>query len=238
MKFRMLFISFLVAGGGALCAGVQQSLRIAEEMARSSLKVAVFLSPALTDAEGEQWVKTLPNIDPAIESAEYISRDEALKRAQQNPMLGRSLLLLRKNPFPASVVIRYQGPAWFERSDPAIKLRDQPSVQEIRWDAELRSHFRSLWQWHLWLGRVGLTVFMMLVAGALVGFIRFLKTHRSWSELWIQGGVGLLGGGLAIGLWGIALQKVGTEAAAYRPTHLNFWPLLAGVLASMVMSDE
>jgi hypothetical protein len=237
MKFRIFLVSFLVAGGGALCAGVQQSLRMAEEMVRSSLKVAVLFSETLTEAEGEQWARVLPKMDAAVESAEYISREEALKRAEQNPLLARSLLLLRHNPFPASVVVRLQGQAWLERSDPASQWRVRSQIQEVRWDPELRSQYRSLRQWRIWLSRVGAAGLVLLLAGGLVGGFRFLKFRRPWSELWVKGGMGLMAGGLAIGLWGLALRWVGPEAASYRPTHLSFWPLVAGILGALVMSE-
>jgi hypothetical protein len=171
--------------------------------------------------------------DPEIESLVFISRQQALQDAQGNPALMQSLLLLRDNPFPASVVIRYKDLAWLDRPEPAMDLRSQPQVQEIRWDPEARSVFRSLRQWRVWLVRLTAFAMIMLMVWCFFGVYRFVALKSPVAELMIQLGIGLIGGGLAVATWGMALREVGVDAALYRPESVSFWPLLTALLASV-----
>src|ERR1039457_5555556 len=104
---HVLMVSFLLGGIGALMIGLQQSLKAAEESIRPALKVVVFIQPAVSDQAAAQWAGALRLTDPEIASVSYISRQEALVKAQGNPVLVKSLLLLPENPFPASAVILY-----------------------------------------------------------------------------------------------------------------------------------
>src|SRR5690349_18155925 len=92
----VLMVSFLLGGVGALLIGLQQSLQTAEASILPALKVAIFIQPDVTDADAEKWATSLPRLDPDIESLTYISRQEALAKAQANPALAKSLLLLHE----------------------------------------------------------------------------------------------------------------------------------------------
>src|SRR6266700_3434879 len=144
---HVLMVSFLLGGIGALLIGLQQSLKTAEESIRPALKVVVFVQSGITEDKAKKWADTLTTADPDLESAVFISRQQALDRAQGNPALAKSLLLLRDNPFPASVLLLYKDVAWLDRPEPAVVIKNQPEIQEIRWDPEARSVFRSLHQW-------------------------------------------------------------------------------------------
>lgn len=49
----------------------------------------------------------------------------------------------------------------------------------------------------------------------------------------MQLGIGLIGGGLAVTTWGLALRGVGADAALYKPSAVSFWPLLTALLAAL-----
>ncbi len=233
---HVLMVSFLLGGVGALLIGLQQSLGTAEASIRPALKVAVFIQDNVPDADAQKWANALPSFDPELESVTYISRQEALQKAQANPSLAKSLLLLRENPFPASVILNYRDSAWMERPEPAITIKSQPQVQEIRWDPETRSVFRSLRQWRAWLVRLSAFAMMMLIVWCFFGIYRFLSMKAPLAELLIQLGIGLIGGSLAVATWGFALRDIGTDAALYSPAGSRFF-LAAGHRAHGGLGD-
>jgi hypothetical protein len=230
---HVLMVSFLLGGVGALLVGLQQSLKNAEASIRPALKVVVFVQSAVTDADAETWSHSLPSLDPEIESVTFISRQAALEKAQMSPALAKSLVLLRDNPFPSSVMIHYKDLAWLDRPEPALMLKAQPEIQEIRWDPEARSVFRTLRQWRLWLARLTAFAVMMLTVWCFFGVYRFLAMKAPYAELFSQLGIGLLGGSLAVATWGLALRGVGADAALYRPEIISFWPLATALMAAI-----
>jgi cell division protein FtsX len=230
---HVLMVTFLLGGTGALMIGLQQSLHTVEQAIRPELNVAVFVQPNVTDQDAAQWARTLQTTDPEIASVKFVSRDEALQKAQGNPALVKSLLLLRDNPFPASVLLQYNDRAWLERPEPALALRSMPQVQEIRWDPEARSVFRSIRQWRAWLARLTIFALLMLFIWCFFGIYRFLVLKASFGQLLMQLGIGLIGGSLAVTTWGLALRGIGSDAALYRPEVVSFWPLVAAVMAAL-----
>ncbi len=230
---HVLMVSFLLGGVGALLIGLQQSLQNAEASIRPALKVAVFIQDNVPDVDAEKWANSLPSLDSELESVTYISRQEALEKAQGNPALAKSLLLLRENPFPASAILHYRDLAWMDRPEPALALKTQAQVQEIRWDPEARSVFRSLREWRAWLMRLTAFAMMMLLVWSFFGLYRFFSLKVPLSELLIHLGVGVIGGSLAVLTWGVALRGVGSDAALYRPESISFWPLITASLAAL-----
>jgi cell division protein FtsX len=243
MKFReqffkpanahVLMVSFLLGGIGALLIGLQQTLRTAEESIRPALKAVIFIQSNVTDDNAKKWADSLVLVDPEIQSATFISRQEALHAAQGNPALAKSLLLLRDNPFPASVVLLYKDSAWLSRPEPAMMLKNQSQVQEIRWDPEARSVFRSLRQWRVWLLRLSAFAVLMLAVWCFFGIYRFFAMKTPYAELFIQLGIGLIGGSLAMATWGFALRGIGQDAALYRPESVSIWPLVTALMAAL-----
>jgi hypothetical protein len=226
-------VSFLLGGTGALMIGLQQSLRSVEQAIRPELTVAVFIQGNISDQEAATWANALPASDPEIISAKFVSRADALQKAQANPALVKSLLLLRENPFPASVVLQYSDRAWLERPEPALALRSMRQVQEIRWNPEARSVFRSLRQWRAWLARLTVFALIMLFVWCFFGLYRFLAMKAPFPHLLMQLGIGLIGGSLAVTTWGLALRGIGNDAALYKPEAVSFWPLVAAIMAAL-----
>ena len=226
-------LSFLLCGAGAMIIGLQQALKAAEDYLRPALKVVVFLPSTVTDADGALWAGRLPAADPEIESVSFISRQEALQKAQGNPALAKSLILLRENPFPASVVLRYRDSAWLARPEPALSLKTQPQVQELRWDPQVRSTFRALRQWRVWLMRLTAFATIMVFVWSFLGAFRLVVLKAGLRELLTHLGFGILGGSFALLLLGAALRSVDTDAALFRPETLSLWPLVIAPLASM-----
>ncbi len=230
---HVLVVSFLLAGMGIILIGLQDSLKKAESSLRQSLKVVVFIQSNISDDLAKVWAETLPSQDPAIESAVFISRQEALAKAQGNPALVKSLILLRDNPLPATVLLRYRDSAWLERSEPATALRASPEVQELRWDPEARSLFRSLSQWRFWLVRISIFAAVLMLMWCSFGLYRFKVMRAPARALLLQLGLGLLGGGLALLIFGLALQRLGSDAAVYSPLLISPWPIAAAIMAAI-----
>jgi len=230
---HVLMVSFLLGGIGALLIGLQQSLKSAEESIRPALKVVIFIPSSVSEDVARKWSGTLTSMDPELESSTYISRQEALEKAQANPALTKSLILLHENPLPASVVLRFRDQAWLERPEPALDFKALPEVQEIRWDPEARSVFRSLREWRMWLLRLSAFAVLMLGVWCFFGIYRFLAMKAPLTELLIQLGIGLIGGTLATVTFGFALRELGSDAALYRPETVSFWPLAAALMASL-----
>ena len=120
-----------------------------------------------------------------------------------------------------------------DRPEPALALKDQTQIQEIRWDPEARSVFRSLRQWRVWLMRLTVFALTLLIVWCFFGIYRFLAMKAPVSELFIQLGLGLFGGSLAVITWGLALRDVGRDASLYRPESVSFWPLATALMASV-----
>ncbi len=230
---HVLMLSFLLGGMGVFFLGLQESLKKMEDNIRPSLKVIVFFQPALSEDDAKTWVSGLPAQDTALESVAYISRQEALERAQGNPALVKSLLLLRDNPLPATALLHFKDIAWLERPEPAISLRASPEVQELRWDPEARTSFRSVRQWRMWLARVSLVLVILMSAWCGLGLYHFWAARARRGELLVQLGLGLLGGGLSVLIFGLALRGLGADAAPYAPPLISPWPILAALMASL-----
>jgi len=226
-------LSFLLGVTSALLLGLQQTLGSAENAVKRSMAVAVLLSGSVNDAQATALLNSLKARDPEIESAVYMSKADALQEASKDPALAKSLMLLKENPLPASFVLRYSDRAWMERSEPAEPLKSLPEIQEIRWDAQARTVFRSLVQWRAWVLRLAAFAVMMLVVWSFFGVYRFLVLRAPVQPLMIQLGVGVVGGGIAVLLWEYALRCIGTDASVFRPDGFSFLPLVTGAAVAI-----
>lgn len=226
-------VSFLLGLTSALLLGVERSLASAQNKLRESLVAAVFFQASLSDDEAQKISDSLTTIDPAINSVRFISRQEALMDAQNDPALSRSIVILKENPLPASAVLTYRDTGWLQRSEPGEALRTVPQIQEIRWDASTRTSFRTFHQWRAWLIRLGGFSTTMLIVWAFFGLYRFLALRSPLSELGLQILVGIVGGGIALGLWVLALNQVGVDASLYRPQSASWFPLLTGAIVGL-----
>jgi len=230
---HVLMLSFLLGVTSALLFGLQQALGSAENSVRPALAVAVLLQSTVTDDQARTLLTEAKSRDPEVLSVLYVSKAEALQEASKDPALSKSLMLLKENPLPASLIIRYSDRAWMERSEPAEPLKSLPEVQEIRWDAQARTIFRSLHQWRAWLLRLACFAVAMLVVWVFFGVYRFLALRAPLKPLAVQIIVGLTGGVVAAILWAYALRGVGMDASAFRPTGFSFLPLITGAAVAI-----
>ena len=74
---------------------------------------------------------------------------------------------------------------------------------------------------------------IMMVVWCFFGVYRFLAMKAPVGELLTQLGIGLIGGGLAVITWGLALHNVGADAALYRPEGISFWPFVTAMMAAL-----
>lgn len=229
---HVLMLSFLVSVGAVLASGALGSLRLAENAVRGSLKVVLLLQPDTADDAAKQWADTLVTQDAEIESVSFISKAEALEKAQSNPALVKSLILLRENPLPSSVIIRYKDRAWLERPEPTTGFQNAPFVQEARWDAERRSSFQAIRRWRSAVVLITAVSGAILFVWAVMGLYRNFANPQSRAEVIVTLGAGLLGGTLAIGLLLFSLRGSDNDVLLFKPVLFTPWPWLAGLFAS------
>jgi cell division protein FtsX len=232
-RAHVLMLSFFMGGAAAFVAGAQESLFFVESSIQPNLKVLLFLQPTVDEAAAKTWVNALSDNDPQVESAIFVSREETLEKAQGNPALVKSLMLLRENPFPSSVLLRYRDIAWLERPEPAMALRSAPEVLEIRWDPEARTTFRTLRQWRMWLMRISIFALVILGIWCTFGVYRFWAARAKAAEMIAQLGTGLLGGGLALVMLAFSLRALGVDAALFKPSSMSVWPLLVSGMSAI-----
>ena len=228
-----LIVAFMMGLFAMVMIGLQQVLVNAEASVQGSLSAAVFLQNNITDADAAALAQTIKTQDPEILSIAYTSKDQAFQEAIKDPNLAKSLLLLKSNPLPASFMIHYSDRAWWERSEPAENLRAFPGIQEIRWDPQARSLYRSLHRWRLWALRFSAFTGIVLILWAFIGLYRFLSLQSGFREMAVHLGIGLTGGALAWGLWGMGLRSIQAEISALHPAWVWAVPLAIGVFSAL-----
>ncbi len=230
---QVLLVTFFMGTLAALVIGLEQTLHSAEDSIRPLLVVSTFLQAGVSEDQAKAWGETLRRKDAEIQSLAFISKDQALQEAQKDPALAKSLMILKDNPLPASFLIHYSDRAWLERSEPVDGVKGSPEVQEVRWDPQARSVFRSLQQWRAWLIRFSGFAGVMLLVWALVGMYRFLAMRARPDLLLGQLLLGLCGGALSVGIWAYALRGLGPDAGVYRPAWFSLLPIVAGITVAI-----
>ena len=183
---HVLLMTFFMGIAAALVFGLEQTLESAEDSIKQPLLVSIFMQSSFQDDQAQKWGETLRAMDPEIENMSFISKNQALQEAQKDLALAKSLMILKENPLPASFVLRYSDRAWLERNEPADLIKSLPEIQEIRWDAQARSVFRSLHQWRAWLTRFTAFAGVILMVWAFIGMYQFLAMRASLAEFALQ----------------------------------------------------
>ena len=231
---HVLIVTFVMGLFATVMIGLQQSLANAESQVKNSLAVLVFLQTTVPDAEASQMAQRIKTQDPDILSIMYISKDQAYQDALKDPGLAKSLLLLKNNPLPASLVIRYSDSAWWERSDPAESLKSAANIQEIRWDPQARALFRTLHRWRLWCLRFSVFVLALLGVWAFIGLYRFLSLHSGLPEIAMQLMVGSIIGGFAAAIWSMGLRfSLQADFSSAHPAWGWALPVVIGAVAAL-----
>ena len=230
---HVLITSFVIGLFASVLIGLQQALAKAEASVKNSLSAVVFLQDAVPDRALAALADTFKAQDPEIVSITFTSKDQALQEAMKDPHLAKSLMLLKANPLPASFQLRYSDRAWWERFEPAETLRGQSAIQEIRWDAQAHSVFRSLRGWRLWTLRFSAFMGLILGVWAFIGLYRFLSLHGKAPELLMGLGLGWAGGALAWGLWSMGLRSIKADLSVLQPFWVWLLPMAAGAVAAL-----
>ena len=230
---HVLLMTFFMGITAALVFGLEQTLKSAEDSIKQPLLVSVFMQSSFQDDQAQKWGDQLRLKDPEIQNLNFISKAQALQEAQKDTALAKSLMILKENPLPASFVLRYSDRAWLERNEPVDPIKSLPEIQEIRWDAQARSVFRSLHQWRAWLTRLSAFAGVLLMVWAFIGLYQFLAMRASLAEFALQLLIGIVGGAVALGLWAYALQGLGPDAGVFRPPWFSLVPMLTGLIVAM-----
>jgi cell division protein FtsX len=205
LTFRVFFLAFAVGGLATLACGVARELDQAQEQVHSALTVAVFFQSNVPDDQSRSIAEGLRTQDPAIESMAYLSKEEAYAKASKDPLLSRSLMLLRENPLSAVAELHYSKDAWLTRQDPAQALQQLPGVQDIRWNASRRD---ALFAFEPWKKRVmkGLWIIAFALLIWTLGGIRFFAlTLSEWKKGFLFFIAGILGAASALLAWPLIL---------------------------------
>lgn len=226
---HIALVSFLLGLLAALVVGIDRSLALAESTIRPSLDVTVFLQSSLPEDVAKGLGDQLKAKDPAIESFTYISREQAARDAGQDPMLAKSMMILKENPFPSAYVFHYNDSAWMDRAEPTEGLSGFPGIQEIRWDARARSNFRMVHQWREWILRFGEVAAALVMLWALFGAYRFLAQRAPFVDLLKAVVIGCAGGALALVAWAMGMRHLGHDASMTMPMGMTWWPLWVGI---------
>lgn len=230
---HVFMVAFLLGMGAALLAGMDRSLAVAEDAQRRQLAAVLFFQANASDPETQKLANALPSQDSSIVSVQYLSKQSALDNAQRDPAFSRSLVILKENPLPASVTVRYRDDAWLERSEPGEALRGIPEIQEVRWDPEARTAFRSLHQWRLGLRRLLWGAAALMILWALSGLFRFIRKGFPIQSLSFLGIVGAAGGALAMLFWAFSVKRLGIDASLYSGSPWSPYPVVVGMLVSV-----
>jgi hypothetical protein len=230
---HVLIVAFMVGLFAAVMTGLQQTLASAEASVKSSLSVLVFLQNPVSDADAAQLMQQIQSQDHEVQSVLFTSKDQAYQEALKNPNLAKSLMLLKSNPLPASLLIRYSDRAWWERSDPSEKIKTLGAIQEMRWDPQAASLFRTLHRWRLWCMRFSAFILAVLAVWAFIGLYRFLSLQSTWPDILSQLSIGLIGGALAWSLWGAGLHSIQVELSPLHPIWAWLLPIVLGAVAAL-----
>jgi len=122
-------------------------LRHKESKARESLLLVAYLNPDVSEAAGTELSQSISKLDSEILETRYQSKEEALRAAQANPAWAKALMLMKGNPLPSTVSIRFSDAVWLTHADPAQLLKETVEIAEVRWDAALRDAFRYYATW-------------------------------------------------------------------------------------------
>lgn len=113
----------------------------------SSLDFTVYLKPTVPETEARQIANRIGE-RPDVEKARLVTADEGLKQFRDWSGLGPAIDALKKNPLPASIVVRPRVSG--EGTDLRIvqqlgdELKTQPGVDEVQLDTDWIRRFEAL----------------------------------------------------------------------------------------------
>ncbi len=230
VRTHAFVVSFLVTLLALFIVEGYQRLGQESRHIKEGLVVVVFLQNSLSDAQALGWLDQFKLQDKDIESAVLTTKEQAFQKAALDPMLAKSLQLLKENPLPASVVIHYSDTAWMQSVAPVERLKVLPSITEIRWDPQVLSTWQSVERWRIAIRRLALLLLGVVGLWACAGIYRFFVLHLLPGEMILHVGWGLLGGGIAEAVW---LQTLRTAFENSAMTVSSSLPLGAGIAGAL-----
>lgn len=195
---------FLAAFFSGMLLAARASLSAQRIPLESSLLVVAFFNRELPDDQARLIAVALPQRDPEIIHAQFVSKEEAFQSAQQRASFSRAMVLLKKNPFPSSVELRYRPRAWRDRNDPSSGLKDIPEIVEVRWSVPMRDAWKALDSWERCVREAlaGLGAVLVLFAG--FSAVQAFKTQpglRPLGEAVWRGAAGALLSAAFVAAW-------------------------------------
>jgi len=137
---------------------------------KDKLDLRAFIATTATPADVDLALKAVQT-HPNVESSEFLSADEVLRRERER--LGSVLDLLTENPFPATIIIKPDDPKNQQQivadlKDQPYWLKDKQSPNGFSVDQETTSNFLSAARVLRW-GAFGLMLILVIAAILLIG---------------------------------------------------------------------
>jgi|GEM_PF-6561210 len=160
----------------------------------------VFLKETAEPSTVEERVLTFSG----ARGARFVTKEEALGRAQTMPTVVSGLKLTSRNPLPASFEVAWDPTSLQpERlAQVAEETRKMEGVLSVRYDASRLERLALLFRLVLQMDVVGIVLFWTGLAGAVVlAFCLLLKRdHKRWRSPLAGLLVGAVGGGVSVGV--------------------------------------
>jgi cell division transport system permease protein len=114
---------------------------------QSSLDFTVYLKPSVSDVEARQVADRIGE-RPEVERAQLVTADDGLKQFREWSGLGPAIDALKKNPLPATIVVRprVSGDGTDLRVVQQLgeELKTQPGVDQVQLDTDWIRRFEAL----------------------------------------------------------------------------------------------
>jgi cell division protein FtsX len=231
--FLVLGLAAAVGGLATISCVAARGLTHAQVQILENLPVAVFFQSNLSDTQTRAIADALPRKDKGIEKVTYISREQAYAEASKDPLLSRSLMLLRDNPLSATAEIHYSLRSWIDHTDPSDSLRSTSGVQDIRWNAARRDALLAFEPWKIAITRtlwgVGLLLLLWSVGGVSLLASEAVR-YKTGAAYFLTG---LLGGAVMTLFWVGVLPRLGVTLLPLPWRAVPLLPTLFGGLVGL-----
>ena len=230
------FAGFLLSTLAFFLSGLYHISAATENNLRENLFVTIFLRPALTDMDGAAVAKSIQDGDKEVVSTSFVSKEEALQQAERDPVLSKSLMLLKENPLPAFVTVRYSDAAWLQRDNPGEMLTGISQMQEMKWNPLNRAAFRKAHAWRRMAEATSIGLAVVLLFWFIAGVLHFVSSHLRFEHLFSGALAGALGAGSAWLAEVFLIQRFGGEGTGILSAQLSLLPIITGIIIGMTLS--
>ncbi len=181
--WHSFFVLCLAAALAVFLMAADHELLKRERAARESLVAVAYLETSFPDKDGATWVEKARAQLPEAIKIDFISKADALQTAQSDPSLAKALLMLKDNPLPSSVSVRFSDDAWLYQADPADALKALAEISEIRWNPAVRDALRATKVWRRRIQKagwgLGVLLLIWIIGACRLGNFKLKRRYES-----------------------------------------------------------